>query len=263
VGYLGDGINDAPPLKAADVGISVNNAVDVAKESADIILLKKNLQDLKEGVIEGRKTIANTLKYLMMALSSNFGNMFSMAGASLFLPFLPMLPTQILFNNLIYDASQFAIPLDSVDEQETKRPRKFNMNFIKHFMLVFGLLSSVFDVVTFLVLLYGFHLVGNAFQTGWFLESIATQTLVVYIIRTRRLPFIESMPSRYLLVSTIAAVLCGWVIVFTAVGQFFKFIPLALPILLSIAAITVAYLFSVELVKRWFYRAYKKLNFSY
>lgn len=253
VGYLGDGINDAPSLRAADVGISVNNAVDVAKESADLILLKKSLADLVRGVAAGRTTIANTLKYLMMDLSSNFGNMFSMAAASLFLPFLPMLPAQILLNNLIYDSSQFAIPLDVVDKEALHRPRRFNTRFIKRFMLVFGPLSSAFDILTFVVLIYGFHLAGSAFQTGWFLESIATQTLVVYIIRTKKIPFLQSSPSRYLVGSTLAAVAFSVIVVFSPLGQWLKFVPLALGPVIAIAAIVAVYLVVVELVKHWFY----------
>jgi Mg2+-importing ATPase len=255
VGYLGDGINDAPSLKAADVGISVNNAVDVAKESADLILLQKSLADLVGGVAAGRTTIANTLKYLMMALSSNFGNMFSMAAASLFLPFLPMLPTQILLNNLIYDSSQFAIPLDTVDREALYRPRRFDIGFVKRFMLVFGPLSSAFDILTFLVLMYGFHLAGSAFQTGWFLESIATQTLVVYVIRTKKTPFLQSSPSKYLVGSTLLAVIVGFAVVFSDVGGYFRFVPLALGPILAIAVIVFAYLVTVELAKHWFYKS--------
>ncbi len=254
VGYLGDGLNDAPSLKAADVGISVNNAVDAAKDSADLILLHKSLRELVDGVIQGRKTFANTLKYLMMDLSSNFGNMFSMAAASLFLPFLPMLPVQILLNNLIYGVSQFAIPLDEVDARYVERPRRLNINFIKKFMVVFGSLSSVFDFFTFGVLLFIFHLSGNSFQTGWFLESIATQTLVIHVIRTARLPFWQSRPARVLLFSTIGAAIVGWSIALSKLGQYFKFTPLPLWVIMVIAGIVVSYLITVELAKRIFYK---------
>ena len=198
VGYMGDGINDAPSLKAADVGISVDNAVDVAKESADMILLQKNLSVLNDGVLEGRKTFGNTMKYLMMGISSNFGNMFSMAGAVLILPFLPMQPTQILLNNLMYDVSESTIPSDNVDEEFLVKPKKFDMSFIRVFMLVFGLISSVFDYLTFFLMRDVFHAAAPLFQTAWFLESFLTQTSVIFVIRTRISPFWKSRPSRLL-----------------------------------------------------------------
>jgi Mg2+-importing ATPase len=254
VGFLGDGINDAPPLKAADVGISVNNAVDVAKDTADLILLKKSLKDLIEGVVEGRRTFANTLKYLMMALSSNFGNMFSMAGASLLLPFFPMTPPQILLNNLLYDSSQTAIPTDKVDTAYMIKPRKFKIRFIKLFMLIFGPLSSVFDFLTFFILLTVFHLQGSAFQTGWFLESIATQTFVVYIIRTKRIPFLQSRPSKALLATTIAAVGIAWGIAYLPINKMFGFVSLGFLPIFAIIGITIIYLVTTEIAKQWFYK---------
>ncbi len=254
VGYMGDGINDAPSLYTADVGISVNNAVDVAKETADLILIRKSLEDLIEGVIEGRKTYANTLKYLKMALSSNFGNMFSMAGASIFLPFLPMLAPQILFNNLLYDGSQFAIPLDGVDPDDIVRPHKLSMKSIKKFMWVFGPLSSVFDVITFVVLLVVFGYAGSRFQTGWFIESIATQAFVVYVIRTKRLPFVQSRPSNYLLASTVAVVVIGWLVALGPIGAAFKFTPLSVQADLAMLGIVAVYLVVTEFVKRVFFR---------
>ena len=254
VGFLGDGINDAPSLKAADVGISVNNAVDVAKDAADLILLKKSLQNLIEGVAEGRRTFANTLKYLMMSLSSNFGNMFSMAGASVLLPFLPMTAPQILLNNLLYDSSQLAIPTDKVDESYMIKPRKFKIHFIKMFMIIFGPISSVFDFLTFFILLNIFHFGENLFQTGWFLESIATQTFVVYIIRTKKIPFLQSRPSKALLASTVLAVGVACFLVYLPINKLFGFAVLPFWPLFSITIITVVYLFVIEIAKRWFYK---------
>jgi len=254
VGYMGDGINDAPSLKSADVGISVENAVDISRESADIVLLKKSLETLTRGVVEGRKTFANTLKYLMMDLSSNFGNMFSMAGASLILSFLPMLPSQILFNNMLYDASQFAIPLDNVDVDYIERPTKFSIGFIKKFMVIFGILSSAFDFVTFFTFYFLFHFGAGPFQTAWFLESITTQTFVVYIIRTRKIPFLQSSPSRSLIVSTVGVVIIAWIMVFAPIGKFLEFTPLSLVSIIAIIIITAAYLVLSQYVKEWFYK---------
>ncbi len=254
VGYLGDGINDAPSLKVADVGISVDNAVDVAKESADFILLKKSLHDLIEGVVEGRKTFVNTFKYLMMSLSGNFGNMLSMAGASLFIPFFPLLPTQILLNNLLYDGSQFAIPLDNVDVDDVKVPRKFDIKFLKKFMLVFGPISSLFDVITFIALLSIFHFTGAQFQTGWFLESMATQMLVVFVIRTRKVPFAESRPSKILFGSIILVLAIGWALAIAPIGALFGFAPIPLSVIVFAFAISLIYLAVTEMGKRIFYR---------
>ena len=254
VGFMGDGINDAPSLKVADVGISVNNAVDVAKESADLILMNKSLSDLVQGVVDGRKTFINTLKYLMMELSSNFGNMFSMAGASLFLPFLPMLPTQILFNNLVYDASQFAIPLDNVDSESIQKPIKFEISFVKKFMFLFGLVSSLFDFATFFMLFAVFHFTEHSFQTGWFLESLTTQSIVIFLIRTKKIPFFKSLPSTSLVLSMIFTVFVGWSVTFLPIGKFLNFVPLPALTLLIISIIVALYLVLVETSKRWFYR---------
>jgi len=254
VGYMGDGINDAPSLRAADVGISVANAVDVAKESAHIILTHRSLRVMRDGVIEGRKTFANTMKYVMMGISSNFGNMFSVLGAVLFLPFLPMLPIQILLNNLLYDFSQVTIPTDKVDRDYIDRPQRWDMGFIKKFMLTFGPISSFFDFVTFYLLFAVFKLPAAAFQTGWFLESLATQTFVIYIIRTKKLPFIESMPSRSLMISTVVFVGIGWLLPYTSIGNYFGFYPLPLVVLLSIVIVVCLYLISVEIAKRVFYK---------
>ena len=258
VGYLGDGINDAPSIKAADVGISVDNAADVSKETADLILLRKNLRELIEGVVEGRRTFANTSKYLMISLSSNFGNMFSMALASFFLPFLPMLPVQILLNNLLYDASQSALPLDSVDDREVEKPKKWNMDLIKKFMILFGPLSSIFDLLSFGIFLYVLNFGADAFRTGWFLESVMTQVLVVHVIRTKKIPFLESMASRPLLVGTFLAVGLSWFLVFNSgIGKLFGFVSLNLTGSVWIFGIAFVYFLAVEFAKRKFFLAIK------
>ncbi len=254
VGYLGDGINDAPSLKVADVSISVDNAVDVAKETADIILLQKGLKELMEGVIEGRKTFGNTMKYLLMCLSSNFGNMFSLIGASLFLPFFPMTASQILLNNFIYDTSQLSIPSDNVDPEYLKKPKHWNMNFIKKYMIVFGPISSVFDLLTFYILYAVFHLDVATFQAGWFIESLATQTFVIYIIRTQKIPFLQSRPSKYLVMTTVGAVLLGFLLTQKGIGELFGFSPLPWYALLTIAGLVIVYLMIVEIVKQIFYK---------
>jgi len=251
VGYIGDGINDAPSLRAADVGISVNNAVDVAKESAAIILMEKSLSALKDGVIEGRRTFANTMKYIMMGTSSNFGNMFSMSFASLMVPFLPMLPVQILLNNLLYDFSQVSIPTDSVDDDYIKRPRRWDIKFIRHFMLIFGPVSSIFDLLTFGLLLYVFKSNEGQFQTGWFVESLATQVLVIHIIRSRY-GILKSHASKWLILTTIGCAIIGLIIPYTPLGEFFGFVPLPLYYLAAIAVLVGLYLLLVEYVKRWF-----------
>lgn len=256
VGFLGDGINDAPSLKGADIGISVDNAVDVAKESADIILLQKDLRVLQEGVLEGRKTFGNTIKYIMMGVSSNFGNMFSVAGASLFLPFLPMLPTQILLNNLLYDFSQTTIPTDNVDEEYVKRPKRWDVTFIRNFMAFFGPISSIFDFLTFFLMLLVFHAAEPLFQTAWFLESLITQTLVIFVIRTRRTPFYKSKPSRALLLNSVGIVGAALVIPFTPLGVFFGFVEPPVTFFLALAGLVGAYLALVEMVKKWFYGRY-------
>lgn len=254
VGYLGDGINDAPSMKVADVSISVDNAVDVAKESADIILLQKDLTVLGQGVLEGRKTFGNTMKYIMMGVSSNFGNMFSAAGASLFLPFLPMLPTQILLNNLLYDISELTIPTDNVDPEYVEKPKKLNVNFVRNYMLYFGPISSVFDFLTFFVMLYFFNATEPVFQTAWFIESLCTQTLVIFIIRTRRIPFFKSKPSKWLILSSLAVVAVALVLPFTLIGDAFDFIEPPVIFLAILAVFAVSYLALVEVVKMVFYR---------
>jgi Mg2+-importing ATPase len=255
VGYMGDGINDAPSLRAADVSVSVNNAVDVAKDAADFILLRKNLHELVNGVTEGRKTFANTMKYLRMSLSSNFGNMFSMAGASLFLPFLPMLATQILLNNLLYDTSQFAIPLDNVDESEVLEPHTLSISEIKRFMWSYGLLSSVFDFITFGALMLVFHADQSIFQAGWFLESILTQIFVIYIIRTKLIPFKESKPALALVGSTLMVALAAFVVVISPLRLIFRFGGLSFVQIFALIGIVAVYLLFAEIIKKKFYES--------
>jgi Mg2+-importing ATPase len=254
VGYLGDGINDAPSIRAADIGITVDNAVDIAKESADIVLLKKDLRVLRDGILEGRKTFGNTMKYIMMGTSSNFGNMISVAAASLFLPFLPLLPVQILLNNFLYDMSQSTIPTDSVDKEYVLTPKRWDMGFIKKFLLVFGPVSSLFDILTFISLLLLFHAPMEIFRTVWFLESLCTQTFIIFAIRTTRVPFYKSHPSRLLIISSIFVVLAGIAITLTPAGGLFGFVSLPLPYFLFIGALVVMYIVVVEIVKKWFYR---------
>lgn len=257
VGFLGDGINDAPGLRIADIGISVDNAVDVAKESADLILLHKDLHVLKDGVYEGRKTYGNIMKYIMMGTSSNFGNMFSVAGASIFLPFLPMLPVQILLNNLIYDLSQLFISSDKVDEEFLEKPKRWNISFIKHFMLVFGPISSIFDFLTFGILLYLFKAGAPLFQTGWFLESLITQTLIILSIRTKMVPFFKSRTSNLLLSSIVAVVFLGLLLPLLPVGKWLSFVIPPLSFYLFLPAIIVIYFLIVEFAKKWFYQRYE------
>jgi len=256
VGFLGDGINDAPSLKTSDVGISVDNAVDVAKESADIILLQKDLTVLADGVLEGRKTFGNTMKYIMMGTSSNFGNMFSVAGASLFLPFLPMLPTQILLNNLLYDLSELSIPTDNVDPEYVRKPKRLDISLIRLFMICLGPISSIFDFLTFFIMLLVFHASAPLFQTAWFLESLASQALVIFAIRTRKVPFYKSRPSRLLLASTLGIVAFSMLIPFTPIGKLFKFETPPFTFYMVLAGLLILYLASVEAVKRWFYSRY-------
>ncbi len=257
VGYLGDGINDAPSLHSADVGLSVDSAVDVAKEAADMILLDQDLQVLYDGVLEGRRTFGNILKYIMMGTSSNFGNMFSMAGAALFLPFLPMLPTQILLNNILYDVSEVPIPLDQVDPEELRKPRVLDMNFIRNFMLVIGPISSAFDFLTFYVLLTILKADEALFQTGWFVESLCTQVLVFFIIRTRGNPF-KSRAHPILVATSLSIALIGAILPFTPLGHYFGFVPPPARFYLILGAMAVSYLFVVELAKQGFYRWHKK-----
>jgi Mg2+-importing ATPase len=255
VGYLGDGINDAPPLHIADVGFSVDSAVDVAKEAAAIILLRKELGVLADGVREGRRTFANILKYMMMGTSSNFGNMFSMAGGVLFLPFLPMLPTQILLNNLLYDLSETAIPLDHVSDTTLAQPRRWDLGVVRKFMLVFGPLSSLFDILTFGLLIWVFHSNAVQFHTGWFVESLSTQILVIFIIRTAQ-P-LQERPHVALVTSSLSAFIIAVTLPYLPLAQWFGFVPLPAEVMGALALVTIVYLISVYLVKRWFFAHYQ------
>jgi Mg2+-importing ATPase len=256
VGYMGDGINDAPSLHSADVGISVANAVDVAKEAADLVLLKQDLDVLREGIVKGRKTFANTLKYVFMATSANFGNMFSMAGASLFLPFLPMLPKQILLINFLTDLPEMTIASDRVDDVFVEHPHRMDIKFIRRFMLIFGPLSSLFDFATFGVLLWLMKANEQSFQTGWFIESILSAGVVVFAVRTR-LPFTRSKPSRAMLIMTAIVVLITLWLPYSPLAGLLDFVPLSLPFLFVIFGIVALYFISAELTKRWFYRQLK------
>jgi Mg2+-importing ATPase len=253
VGFMGDGINDASALHAADVGISVDSAVDVAKEAADIVLLEKNLEVLVDGVQEGRTTFANTLKYVFMATSANFGNMFSMAGASLFLPFLPLLPKQILLTNLLTDLPEMAIATDRVDDELVKEPRRWDIKFIRKFMITFGIVSSVFDFLTFGALLFLLHANVDHFRTGWFMESVVSASLIVLIIRTRQ-PFFKSKPSRPLLIATLLVVLSTVVLPYTGLNWLFGFIPMPTEFLLVLVGILFLYVLAAELAKKVFYQ---------
>ena len=253
VGYLGDGINDAPALHAADVGISVNTAADVAREAADIVLLRHDLSVLKDGVVEGRETFANTLKYVFMATSANFGNMFSMAGVSLFLDYLPLLPSQILLMNLLTDLPEMAIASDAVDPEMVRRPRRWNVKEIRNFMLVFGGISSLFDFLTFGALLIVLQANQVQVRTGWFLESVASAALIVLAIRTRRRIW-ESQPGRELLIATIFVIAVTLFIPWSPLSGVLGFAPLPASFFATLALLLVAYVTLVELTKRWFYR---------
>ncbi len=250
VGYLGDGINDAPSLHAADVGISVASAVDVARDAADIILLEEGLHVLHRGILEGRRAFGNVTKYLLMGTSSNFGNMFSMAGASVFLPFLPMLPTQVLLNNLLYDLAQITIPTDNVDPEVIRKPQRWDIRTIRNFMLIVGPISSLYDFLTFFVLLHFFHAGEVLFHTGWFVESLATQTLVLFVIRTPRNP-LTSRPSWPLAVTTVAIVFIGVILPYSPLAGVLGFQPLPAGYFLFLSSTTLTYLGLVELAKRY------------
>ncbi len=254
VGFLGDGVNDAVALHDADVGISVQTATDVAKDAADIVLLDKDLDILAGGVVEGRRIFANTIKYVLMGTSSNFGNMFSAGAASLFLSFLPMLPTQILLNNLLYDGSEMAIPTDNVDEEQLQRPAHWDTGFIRHFMTFFGPISSIFDFATFGIMIWVFNAGPALFRSGWFVESLATQSLIIFAIRTRRVPFFHSTPSTPLAVATFTCVAIGVALPFSPLADVLGFTALPAGFLAVLAAMIIVYFVLIELGKRRFYR---------
>ena len=256
VGYMGDGINDASALHAADVGISVDSAVDVAKEAADIVLMEKSLDALVEGIKGGRKTFANTMKYVFMATSANFGNMFSMAGASLFLPFLPLLPTQILLTNLLTDFPEMTIATDTVDKEMIELPRRWDIGFIRKFMVVFGITSSVFDYLTFGILLLIFPGMIEQFRTGWFMESVISASMIVLVIRSRK-PFFRSRPGKYLLTATLLIVVITLFFPLTPLAVPFGFKPLPISVILMIAAIIGLYILIAEAIKKIFYKRVK------
>ena len=258
VGFLGDGINDGPALKAADVGISVDSAVDIAKETADIILLEKSLAVLGDGVLEGRKVFGNITKYIKMGASSGFGNMFSVIGASIFLPFLPMAPIQVLTNNLLYDFSQTAIPTDNVDTEYLAMPRRWDIGNISKFVLLIGPISSIFDYVTFAMMLTLFHAWDKPalFQTGWFVESLLTQTLIIHIIRTAKVPFVESWASGPLIATSIIIAVVGVVLPFTWLGGTLGFVPLPPTYWIPLCLIVVSYAGLTHLTKAWFSRRF-------
>jgi P-type Mg2+ transporter len=258
VGFLGDGINDAPALKAADVGISVDSAVDIAKESSDLIMLKHSLLILKQGVEEGRRIFANIIKYIKMAASSNFGNMFSVVGASAFLPFLPMLPIQVLTNNLLYDFSQTTISTDKVDADWLAKPRKWSIGEIRRFILFIGPISSIFDYATFFIMLYFFNCWNNPalFHTGWFVESLFTQTLIIHVIRTRKIPFFESWASKPLIVTSVLIVLAGAWLTISPFAHALGFVSLPVLYWIFLAGILLCYITLTQWVKNWFVRRF-------
>jgi Mg2+-importing ATPase len=268
---MGDGINDTPALKAADVGISVDSAVDVAKETADIVLLEKSLLVLEEGIVEGRRVFANIVKYIRMGASSNFGNMFSVVGASYLLPFLPMTSVQILTNNLLYDFSQTGIPTDKVDEELVVKPLKWNVDNIKRFMLFIGPMSSIFDYATFALMWYYFGcsaysdpgttvaqqtMHASLFQTGWFVESLLTQTMIVHIIRTRRVPFFGSCASTHLMLTTVVIMAVASWLPYSPFASALGMVPLPAIYWAWIAGFLVTYGILTHFVKTWFFNRY-------
>lgn len=260
VGFLGDGINDAAALRQADISISVDTAVDIAKEAADIILLEKDLMVLEEGVVEGRKIFGNIMKYIKMTASSNFGNMFSVLAASAFLPFLPMMPIHLLVQNLLYDISQTTIPFDSVDKEYLEKPRKWDASDLKRFMIYIGPISSIFDIATYLVLWFVFKYTlpdqQAFFQSGWFIEGLLSQTLIVHMIRTRKIPFIQSRASIPVMLATFSIMAIGIIIPFTSFGATLGFVPLPLSYFPWLIVILVSYCIMTQLVKNWYIKRF-------
>lgn len=259
VGYMGDGINDAPALHTADVGISVDTAVDVAKDAADFVLLRKDLTILREGIDEGRMTFANTLKYILTTISANFGNMFSMAVASIFLPFLPLLASQILLNNFLSDIPATTIASDKVDAEWVAKPHRWDTVFIRNYMVLFGLVSSAFDFLTFGALLWLFHAGPEEFRTGWFVESLLTELVIALVVRTRR-PFYRSRPGNLLLASTAIVIVVTIILPYLPFSSFFGFVPLPAPLMLAMIALTLVYVVAAEVAKKYFYARIANLN---
>ncbi len=254
VGYMGDGINDAPSLHSADVGISVDSAVDVAKEAADFVLLKHDLDVLRQGILLGRTTFANTIKYVFVTTSANFGNMFSMAGASLFIPFLPLLPFQVLLTNFLTDFPALTIASDNVDREMVDRPHRWDIKFIRRFMITFGLVSSAFDYLTFGLLLLVFQVSQDVFRSGWFIESVMTELLIMLVIRTQR-PFFQSKPGKGLFYSTLAVLIITLALPFIpGLNTLLGFAPIPAGLMLALIGITAIYILMNEIAKRIFYR---------
>jgi Mg2+-importing ATPase len=249
---LGDGINDAPALHAADVGISVDAAADVAKDAADLVLLEHSLDTLRDGIDEGRRTFANTLKYILTTTSANFGNMFSMAAATLFLPFLPLLASQILLNNFLSDIPAAAIAGDNVDPEWVARPRRWDNRFISRYMVLFGLVSSIFDFLTFGILMLVFHASVVEFRTGWFIESLLTELVIALVVRTRRV-FYRSRPGNWLLVTTLVVIAITLVLPYLPTDRLFGFVPLPASLMLALLGLTALYVLAAELAKKFFY----------
>ena len=263
VGFMGDGINDAPALKAADVGISVDTAVDIAKESSDIILLENSLLVLQDGVLEGRRVFGNITKYIKMAASSNFGNMFSVLGASLFLPFVPMLPIQVLTNNLLYDFSQTTIPTDEVDSEWLTQPRKWAIGELRRFIVFIGPISSIFDYATYFIMLFIYGAWAHPdpshaalFHTGWFVESLFTQTLIIHVIRTKKIPFLQSRASKALIFTSLAIVAVGAYLPYSPLASLLGFTPLPWSYWLWLLGMLVIYILLTQVIKTWFYRKF-------
>jgi P-type Mg2+ transporter len=259
VGYMGDGINDAPALHAADVGLSVDTAVDVAKDAADFVLLKKDLSILRQGIDEGRLTFANTLKYILTTISANFGNMFSMAGASMLLPFLPLLAPQILLNNFLSDIPATTIASDNVDPEMVEKPRRWNTKFIRNYMVLFGLVSSIFDFLTFGTLLFLFHAAPEEFRTGWFIESLITELVIALVVRTRHL-FFRSRPGRLLLASTLIFSAIALAMPYLPFISVFGFVPLPAPLMAAMLGLTALYVVATEVTKKYFYSRVTNAN---